>query len=176
LLRSPVSIQRDDGKGTATATKDAVSVEDVAGIVNAHILDYRAMVLEGINSFSPPEDKSAGWFLLALGGNLVWASTCLAGPLGAATVAAMSFGGAIVGSGVVEKMSGDAKVADIKPLLKQDVLTYTDQLKQGLGSTSKQLHSTFSKAGVNDANDGGQAAKRREMAWAHMFDKDVAPW
>jgi hypothetical protein len=93
LAQHQLSVQRENSrKEKAGAAKQVVSVEDAASIVNTHIIDYRGMVLQGVNSFSPPDEQSSTWFLLALGGNLVWASTCLAGPLATAAVIAMSFG------------------------------------------------------------------------------------
>jgi hypothetical protein len=88
----------------------------------------------------------------------------------------MSFAGAIVGSGTLEKMMAKPDVADVRPLFQDDVLTYTDALKDNLGSTSSALHSTFALIGLDDANDPKQTQMRRSIAWVYMFDSAVAPW
>ncbi|MBV9327228.1 MAG: hypothetical protein JO352_26050 [Chloroflexi bacterium] len=54
--------------------------------------------------------RALGLFGASLAGNLVWAATCLLAPELTVPIRLMSFGGAVVGSGVVGVLAGDSSV------------------------------------------------------------------
>lgn len=52
--------------------------------------------------------RAKGAFGVSLAGNLIWAAACLVDPAHTRIIAAMSFGGAIVGSGTIGMLAGDS--------------------------------------------------------------------
>nr|WP_320192948.1 DUF4157 domain-containing protein [uncultured Desulfobacter sp.] len=160
-----------------------VSKENVAAIVNAHLIDYREQVKSGVRGWSAPKEKQSDvWFCIALAGNLVWAATSFVNPMASGAIKAMSMIGAAIGSGTLEKaMKGEAKVAAIKPKLIKQVSTYVDNLKRDITSIVNKIYAYYenrdlesSNAGWMDANQKTQ--ERREAAWKIIFDNQVAPW
>ncbi len=177
-------IRRDEKKpGEVQTKKNELTKEDVANIIGLHIIDYREQVKSGIDGWSIPEEKqSSVWFLIALGGNLVWAATCFVNPMAGAVIKAMSVGGAIIGSGTMEKVfKNEAKPTDIRPLLVKQVSAYVDSLKQNISDETDSIYAYFRlrdrmspASGWMDADQ--KIHERREIAWRQIFDNKVAPW
>jgi hypothetical protein len=176
--------KKGEKRAELTSAKTDLTKEDIANIVNIHLIDYREQVKTGIDNWSPPEESnSTAWFLVALGGNLVWAATCLVNPMASAVIIAMSFGGAAVGSGTLEKLFAGEKVPKdvLKPLLTTQVSAYVDRLKNNLTNLVDRSfayfrlrHKMLSTAGWLDA--GKKLQERREVVWNSIFDGKVAPW
>lgn len=55
----------------------------------------------------PVEPESKIFFWIALGGNLLWAATCLVNPAAGLAIGVMSFAGAFIGSGGIQKVAGE---------------------------------------------------------------------
>ena len=110
----------------------------------------------------PPEDSSKVFWFIALGGNLLWAGTCLVNPAAAGGITIMSFAGAAIGSGSVEQIwkSPPEEPADAKALAsgwisqKRDQLEATFKAKRrewatdlagldGFGGTTEQILDMF---------------------------------
>lgn len=168
--------------GTApTGRRGSLTKEDTADIIGLHLIDYREQVKSGIQAWTAPSSDSGVWFGVALAGNLIWAATCLLNPVAGAAIKAMSFAGAIIGSGTAQKLFEPPEVADIKPLLVNQVSTYVDALKNEIGELTDMVYAHLAVLdGVSPAAGWLDADRmirpRREVAWKLLFDDKVAPW
>jgi hypothetical protein len=112
----------------------------------------------------PPNDDSKVFWFIALGGNLLWAGTCLVNPAAATSITIMSFAGAAIGSGSVEQVwkNPPEEPADAKALAAGWIAEKRDQLEKtfkkarrqwatdlagldGFGLTTEEMLDTFQK-------------------------------
>ena len=166
-----------------TSKRIMLSKENIANIVTHHLSTYREQVREGIDQWkTPKDDSSVLWFLVALGGNLVWAASSFVNPVAATVIRVMSMVGSILGAGTLEKVMEDkAEPDDIKDDLKDGVSRFIDKMVRELNpqvdslyALFKLLHQLSPKSGWLDANK--KIYRRREIVWNNLFGGKVAPW
>ncbi|WP_320045519.1 DUF4157 domain-containing protein [uncultured Desulfobacter sp.] len=168
-------LQRDNN----AETLQKVTKENIAGIVIEQLLDYRGQVEAGIRNWSPPKsDDSAAWFLTALAGNLVWASTAfLSSMVAAPIIGVISVFAAIIGSGTLKEiyeLGLTAQTPNITSFVIGQVYKYVDALKGNTANVVDQLYDFFSQVPeLMNANDNVLA--RRTFVWHHIFDSSIAP-
>jgi len=112
----------------------------------------------------PQDDDSKVFWFIALGGNLLWAGTCLVNPAAAGSITIMSFAGAAIGSGSLEQAwkNPPEEPADAKALAAGWIAEKRDQLEKtfkkarrqwatdlagldGFGLTAEDMLDTFQK-------------------------------
>src|SRR5215211_892581 len=120
----------------------------------------------------PPEDGSKVFWYIALGGNLLWAGTCLVNPAGGAVVG-MSFFGAAIGSGGIEQIwkNPPEEPADAKALASG----WISQKRDALEATFKKARREWATDLAGLDGFGGTAEQTLDMVntyiWAHMFPR-----
>jgi hypothetical protein len=165
-------VQRD----VASKRARAVAAEDAKVVVDAHLDVWYENVRWGIEkaNLSGP-DEAVQWFLVALAGNLVWAATCFLDPAAAIAIRLMSFGGAAVGSGIIQQLATENRPIDeFKQMVVKNFGDRYRIMQQDTGLT-KRVDAEFHKRGLTDRDDAQQAQKRRQVAWEVMF-KDTVPF
>jgi hypothetical protein len=175
-------LSRDQAKAVQTRVRrlrDSIDVEQVKGIIDAHVNMWNTGVSLGVLTASlekPAAEATKKWFLIALGGNLVWAVTgfipAVRGVwLGVKIVG--QIGGAVVGSNTAQVAL--EKAAAVKDGTKDFRLATTDIL----GAKAKEFKKDTSliervtdelwKRNQVDRNSPTQAVARRATAWEMIF-------
>src|SRR6185295_5189390 len=121
-----------------------------------------------VHNYHPPTDDNQNvYFLIALAGNLVWAATAF-GVTGLA-LHAMSVGGAMVGSGVVERIMRDPTESDAAGTLTEAVdqvlASQAGQIEEGLAPTINQVVAEVIEHDVSDASE------RQRILWERIFPR-----
>lgn len=120
--------------------------------IQIHMLGWVEKVDEAVNSASEPPEKNAfAYWVISLVGNLVWAATALNG-ISQNMKVFMSFAGAAVGSGVVEK-SVDA----VKTIVLDTPENRKDYVKGEIGNLQSIMEQDY---------------KGRRFQWAEELDGD----
>ena len=120
----------------------------------------------------PPEDSSRVFWYIALGGNLLWAGTCLINPA-AAGITIMSFSGAAIGSGSIEQLwkNPPEQPADAKAL----ATGWISQKRDALEATFKKARREWATDLAGFDGFGGTAEQTLDMVntyiWTHMFPR-----
>jgi hypothetical protein len=106
-------------------------------------------------------------FGIALAGNLVWAATCLMPPVAAVAIAAMSFGGAAVGSGAVPMIGGGEPPKSTQPSFKlaaaAALAQARDRLSQAGKGVVKDVADDCAAGNVSDIEE------QKQRLWAKLF-------
>jgi hypothetical protein len=169
LMRAPPT------KDKPAAAGGTVQAEDAKTIIDAHLGEWYQNARWGIEkaSLSGP-DEAMKWFLVALGGNLLWAATAFLNPAAAVAIRVMSVAGATIGSGTLAQMAAEDKPIDhFKQVVVKRLSDRYGEMKGDVGLTTGVL-AAFERAGLMDRSSAEQAQKRREVAWQYMF-KDTVP-
>ena len=119
--------------------------------IQIHMLGWVEKVDEAVNSASEPPDHSFAYWVVALAGNLVWAATSLNGLTQTAKVV-MSFAGAAVGSGVIEK-----SVEAVKKIGLDSPEDRKDYVKGEIANLQSTMEQDY---------------KQRRFQWAEELDND----
>jgi hypothetical protein len=120
----------------------------------------------------PPEDGSKVFWYIALGGNLLWAGTCLINPASAG-ITIMSFSGAAIGSGSIEQLwkNPPEEPADAKALASG----WVSQKRDALEATFKKARREWATDLAGLDGFGGTAEQTLDMInayiWTHMFPR-----
>jgi hypothetical protein len=153
-----------------------VTTENVKGIVDAHLGVWYSSMRDGVLAarLGDQEDESAGWFWLALAGNLLWAATAFVAPEFKAASRTMSVVGAVVGSGTAEHELADETDAssDVEALKQAVVRNLSEQYTSMQADTrlTARVEAELGRRGLMaDANDAARAQERRRVAWRVMF-------
>jgi hypothetical protein len=160
-------------KASEVTSANLVNAEDVAGIIAEQMQMWYMASRFGIeNANLKGNDDAAKYFLLALGGNLVWAASSFVAPEAVIAIRAMSVAGATVGSGTLEKLASE----DL-PIEK-----FRDKAKDSLGKAYASLKSPeltaalkgiYVASGLMDSNNEKQAEERRRLAWKYLFHSEI---
>lgn len=150
-------------------------VEDTGGILDSHISDWYTAARFGIqNSPISGPDGTLRWFLLALGGNLVWAFAgmpALTTPLGIAIVA-----GAVIGSGTLAQFFRNNHQQDIGAFRSTVAAEWLDPVLRRFEALMSQLNTQLIDLcydqGLTNRDDADQAEERRRVAWRFLFGTD----
>jgi hypothetical protein len=106
------------------------------------------------------EESKADWWM-ALGGNLIWAATCLVPEGWAITEALMSFGGAAVGSGILGGPHGKA------PSGKKAIAQMLTESRDVLVNSAATI---MDEAAIECGDDGiADAQEQRKVLWRRLF-------
>lgn len=153
-----------------------VQAEDAKIIVDSHLDTWYQNVRWGIEKASlDGPDEAMTWFLIALGGNLVWAATAFVNPAAAIAIRAMSVGGAAIGSGTAQQLFSEKKPIDeFKQLVINGFSDRYRGMQRDVGLTTL-TKTEFERRGLMNRDDANQAQQRREVAWQVMY-KDTVPF
>jgi hypothetical protein len=165
-----------DPKTPVTAPAPSVQAEDAKTIVDQHLDTWYQNARWGIEKASlSGDDEAMKWFLVALGGNLLWAATAFLNPAAAVAIRVMSVAGATIGSGTMSQLAAEDKPIDqFKQMVVQRLSDRYKDMQGDVGLTTGVL-GAFEKAGIMDRANATQAQERRKVAWAYMF-KDTVPF
>lgn len=178
-IRAPGGLQRQTRTRKKPPTKpkggNPIEAEDVAGIIAEQMQMWYAASRFGIQNASlEGDDDGAKWFLIALGGNLVWAATAFVAPEAVIAIRAMSVAGAAVGSGTVERLfDEDLPLGDFRTRAADSLGTAYRALKENGPALTAALEVLFAKSGLMARDDAKQAEQRRQLAWKFLFSDSL---
>lgn len=159
----------------APVQSSMVQAEDVSRLLDELLNFWYFASRFGIeNANLAGDDRAAAFFLIALGGNLVWAATSFLNPAAALAIRLMSVGGAIVGSGTYPMLVSQGLPVDQCRERAKDMLgaIYTKFANEKIDLTN-QLLREFEKWGLMDRNYAEHAEMRRSFAWGFLFDSKI---
>jgi hypothetical protein len=152
-----------------------IAAEDVAGIIAEQMqMWYSASRLGIQNAALEGDDEGAKWFLIALGGNLVWAATAFVAPEATVAIRLMSVGGAAVGSGTIERVyKEDLPVDTFRDRAAASLGAAYNALVDNQAALTGALEDLYFKQGLTDRDDARQAEQRRRLGWHFLFRDDI---
>ncbi|MBV9596098.1 MAG: hypothetical protein JOZ87_04500 [Chloroflexi bacterium] len=111
--------------------------------------------------------RALGLFGASLAGNLVWAATCLLAPELTVPIRLMSFGGAVVGSGVVGVLAGDSSVVSSQPSFRGSAATALAKLRDEVVKVSKdKVKDVADECATGNVTD---IEEQKKKLWGKMF-------
>ncbi|MGI9100532.1 MAG: hypothetical protein ACR2H2_18935 [Solirubrobacteraceae bacterium] len=159
-----------------TGEGSQVQAEDAKVVVDSHLDTWYQNTRWGIEKANlAGSDDAMTWFLIALGGNLVWAATAFVNPTAAIAIRAMSVAGATIGSGTAQQLFAEEKpIEEFKQIV---IKNFSDRYKgmQRDVALTMLVKAEFEQRGLMNRDDATQAQQRREAAWQVMF-KDTVPF
>jgi len=184
---APFYIQREAGVVRledivvpVTPPERMITAEDVAGILSEHINAWWEASREGIRSASLTGlDDAARWFLVALGGNLVWASAAFLNPTATIAIRIMSAAGAVIGAGTLQRLFDDNQDQELDHFRRLAVRRLSDthiRIVSELADPISELREIFFDQLLADRDDEDQAVQRRRVAWEFLFPGDIPPY
>jgi hypothetical protein len=159
-------------KGTASRSKGPpIEAEDVAGIIAEQLQPWYEASRHGVDSASlEGNDEAAKWFLVALGGNLVWAATAFVAPEAALAIRVMSVAGATVGSGTIQQLAKEDKpIGDFRNIVKNSLGAAYSRMADKKVELTQALQAIYIRENLTARNDAAQAEQRRKVAWKFLF-------
>jgi hypothetical protein len=153
------------------AARVKVAADQMFSQIQIHLLGWVEKVDAAMQVASEPPEKNATFYwVIALAGNLLWAATSLEIPSKLAQKL-MSFGGAAVGSGVVEKARDayEAVAADTKDNRKDIVMGEVARLQS-------ELEEKFQAARARWANELDDAQRLHPSGDRFLEDLEAFVW
>lgn len=157
--------------------RDSISIENVKTIINELLEMWGRAVCTGVLTakLDQSEEKTEKWFLIALGGNLVWAVTGFIPQtralwLGIKIVG--QIGGAVAGSNTAQEVAAKAPPDDPSTEFR---LRLTDMLSvryRAMMEDVTLIHAVADQLwekGLADRNADQESIERRKVAWRLMF-------
>ncbi len=163
--------KRKKAQSPVAADKSQVAAEDVAGIIAEQMQMWYTSSRFGLQNASlGGDDEAAKWFLVALGGNLVWAATAFVAPEAVVAIRIMSVGGATVGSGTIEKLAKeDLPVDDFRTKAIESLSQAYKKLIESRPQLTSALQAIYVASKLTARNNAQQAEQRRKVAWQYLF-------
>ena len=156
-----------------------IMAEEATNIIEAQLQKWWVGTRFGAqNAALSVQEDAFPWFAVALAGNLIWAATVFVPPASAVAIAAMSIGGALLGSGSLEQY--DKLILDDPPPSEsfRDIAVnrlglYYQSIMNRRTNLATSLMDLFYMNSLTDRDDVEQAEKRRQLAWAFMFKSEI---
>jgi hypothetical protein len=157
--------------------RDSISIEDVKTLINEQLEMWGRAVCTGVLTakLDQSEEKTEKWFLIALGGNLVWAITGFIPQtrgiwLGIKIVG--QIGGAIAGSNTAQEVLAKAPRDDPSTEFRlglTDMLTVRYRAMMEDVTLIHAVADELWEKGLADRNADQESIERRNVAWHLMF-------
>lgn len=165
----PKKIDTIDVKPTSQV--NLIRAEDVSNIIASHLQVWYFAMLNGIEHASlSGNDEALKWFLIALGGNLVWAATAFVDPAASFAIKAMSVGGAVVGSGTLEKLAQeDLPIDEFRKMAGRSLSKSYSNFIDDKAHLITELENVYYEGGLTNRDDANQCEERRHVGWNFLF-------